>query len=130
MQSRSISGRGGDGLAGDGYHSPASPASDDAPAASAAERATRLEELVVALAQDNVHLQQALDSRIVIEQAKGMLAERFGLPIEDAFELLRRSARSNRMKLRDLAAKVVESRETPAEIAASQNGSAPGGRDS
>ena len=121
MQSRSISGRRRGGLATDGLVS-------TVPAASAApdgERAERLEELVVALAQDNVHLQQALDSRIVIEQAKGMLAERFGLPIEDAFELLRRSARSNRMKLRDLAAKVVESRETPAEIAASQNGSAP-----
>jgi len=122
VQSRSISGRGGDGLAGDGYHSPASPASDDAPAASAAERATRLEELVVALAQDNTHLQRALDSRVVIEQAKGVLAERFGIELPDAFELLRRSARSNRIRLRDLAARVVESRETPAEIAAMLDG--------
>ena len=32
-------------------------------------------------------LQTALDSRVVIEQAKGMLRERIGLPIETAFQL-------------------------------------------
>lgn len=62
-------------------------------------------------------LQEALDSRIAIEQAKGILAERYGLGVEEAFELMRRAARSNRMKLRVLAESVVGSRETPAEIA-------------
>jgi AmiR/NasT family two-component response regulator len=61
-------------------------------------------------------LQEALSSRIVIEQAKGVLAERFGIEIDHAFELLRRGARSHRRKLRDLAAEVVASRETPPEI--------------
>src|SRR3954452_5422550 len=40
-------------------------------------------------------LQAALDSRVVIEQAKGMLRERIGLPIETAFQLLRSGARGN-----------------------------------
>ena len=81
-----------------------------------AGREKRLEDLVVSLAEDNAHLQRALDSRILIEQAKGVLAERFALDVGDAFELLRRSARNNRVRLHDLAARVVESRVTPPEI--------------
>jgi AmiR/NasT family two-component response regulator len=61
-------------------------------------------------------LQQALESRIVIEQAKGILAERFGVGVDEAFDLLRRGARSHQRRLRDLAAEVVASRETPPEI--------------
>ena len=82
----------------------------------ASEREERLAELVVALADENANLQRALDTRVVIEQAKGVLAERFGLDVHEAFQLLRLSARSNRMRLRDLAARVVESRQTPREI--------------
>jgi AmiR/NasT family two-component response regulator len=63
-------------------------------------------------------LQHALESRIVIEQAKGVLAERFDLDVDAAFELLRRGARSHRRRLRDLAAEVVASRDTPPEISA------------
>ena len=84
--------------------------------ASADEREQRLEDLVVALAEANEQLQRALDSRVVIEQAKGILAERFGLEMSDAFELLRRSARNNRMRLRDLATLVVEAEKTPHQI--------------
>ena len=80
------------------------------------EREERLAELVVALADENANLQRALDTRVVIEQAKGVLAERFGLDVHDAFDVLRTTARSNRMRLRDLAARVVESRQTPPEI--------------
>ena len=53
-------------------------------------------------------LQHALDSRIVIEQAKGILSERRGITIEEAFELLRGTARSNRIKVHDLARALVE----------------------
>jgi AmiR/NasT family two-component response regulator len=63
------------------------------------------------------HLQRALDSRIVIEQAKGILAERFGLDVEDSFALLRRASRSNGLRIRVLAEEVVSSRETPTPIA-------------
>jgi ANTAR domain len=80
------------------------------------EREERLAELVVAFADENANLQRALDTRVVIEQAKGVLAERFGLEVHEAFQVLRRAARSNRMRLHDLATRVVESRQTPPEI--------------
>jgi AmiR/NasT family two-component response regulator len=69
-----------------------------------------------ALRSENEQLRGALTSRIAIEQAKGVLAERLAIGPEDAFILLRRSARSSRVKLHDLAAAVVASRETPPEI--------------
>jgi hypothetical protein len=77
----------------------------------------RLIELVGTLARRAAQLQEALDSRIVIEQAKGVLAERFDLSPDEAFAVLRRAARSNRMPLRDLAANLVDSRGTPPELA-------------
>jgi hypothetical protein len=76
----------------------------------------RLIQLVSTLARRAAQLQEALDSRIVIEQAKGVLAERFDLSPDEAFVLLRRAARSNRMPLRLLAAGVVASRETPPQL--------------
>ncbi len=53
------------------------------------------------------HLQRALDSRIVIEQAKGMLAERMGITIDAAFGRLRAHARDNNTPLRAVADAVV-----------------------
>lgn len=82
----------------------------------------RLVELTTILARRCAQLQEALDTRIVIEQAKGVLAERFHLEPDRAFEVLRRSARSNRVPLRDLAARVVSSHRTPWEVAAQLDG--------
>ena len=76
----------------------------------------RLIELTGILARRASQLQQALDSRIVIEQAKGILAERHGIGIEEAFHALRRGARSNRVQLHELAAHVVASPTTPREV--------------
>lgn len=53
------------------------------------------------------NLQRALNTRIVVEQAKGILAERGGLPMEATFTLLRSYARSHNLKLSDLAHRVV-----------------------
>ena len=53
-------------------------------------------------------LQSALNSRIVIEQAKGALARIEGVSVDEAFELLRSRARSNRQRLVDVAAEVLE----------------------
>jgi hypothetical protein len=77
----------------------------------------RLLSVTGAAHERTAQLQSALDSRIVIEQAKGILAERFGLHVDEAFELLRRAARSNGMRIRVLAELVVPSRETPAPVA-------------
>ena len=57
-------------------------------------------------------LQHALDSRIIIEQAKGVLAERRGLDPDAAFDALRSYARSNQLKVHDLAADIVAGRRT------------------
>ena len=52
-------------------------------------------------------LQTALSNRIIIEQAKGVLAERHDLGLDAAFVLLRNTARSRRRRLADLAREVV-----------------------
>ena len=53
------------------------------------------------------HLQRALNSRVVIEQAKGILAERNGSSMSAAFDSLRTYAREKNMKLTDLAQAIV-----------------------
>jgi AmiR/NasT family two-component response regulator len=80
----------------------------------AAERPLR--ELVDRLRIHNAQLERALESRVVIEQAKGVLAERYGLSVDAAFDLLRRAARSNRVSIHELAARVVAERSSPLEI--------------
>jgi GAF domain-containing protein len=52
-------------------------------------------------------LQQALSSRVVIEQAKGVIAQTRSLDMDSAFRLLRDYARSNQLNLRDVAELVV-----------------------
>jgi hypothetical protein len=52
-------------------------------------------------------LQGALDSRIAIEQAKGILAERSNISVDEAFAILRKHARGTGTKMRDVARDVV-----------------------
>ena len=75
-----------------------------------------------ALEIENAQLRAALDSRIVIEQAKGILAERFAVELPGAFLLLHKAARTSRRKLHALAQAVVASPETPHEILAVRDG--------
>jgi transcriptional regulator with GAF, ATPase, and Fis domain len=61
-------------------------------------------------------LQLALNSRVVIEQAKGALARTHGIDVDAAFELLRGYARANNRKLVDLARIVVTEPQTLPEL--------------
>lgn len=55
----------------------------------------------------NEQLSEALNTRIIIEQAKGMVAERKGVDMEAAFVLLRRHARDHNLRLADVGRTVV-----------------------
>jgi GAF domain-containing protein len=52
-------------------------------------------------------LQQALDSRVTIEQAKGILAGHYGISLDAAFDRLRHHARSHNANIRAVADAVV-----------------------
>jgi len=68
------------------------------------------------LRERNRQLQEALVSRIEIEQAKGILAERLGLTTDDAFALLRYAARTARMRIHELARDVRPGERAPRQI--------------
>lgn len=53
-------------------------------------------------------LQGALNSRIVIEQAKGVVAHTHGVPIDEAFALIRTYARSHQLGISHVAARIVD----------------------
>jgi AmiR/NasT family two-component response regulator len=78
----------------------------------------RLLSVTEANLERRAQLQRALDSRVAIEQAKGVIAERYGLGLEEAFEAIRQAARSNRLKLHDLVAEIKPGAETPPALAA------------
>lgn len=65
------------------------------------ERAARSAEMLTE------QLQGALNSRVTIEQAKGVLARTHGISVEAAFELMRSYARHNQFQLSDVAHAVV-----------------------
>jgi AmiR/NasT family two-component response regulator len=66
-------------------------------------------------------LQAALNSRVIIEQAKGKLAERLGVDMDQAFNLLRDRARTSNRRLSDLAEAFVNGTETFTGPAASRS---------
>jgi GAF domain-containing protein len=66
-------------------------------------------------------LQTALNSRVLIEQAKGVLAERLHLDVAEAFAVLRGGARSQNRRLSELARAIVDGSErVPPSATASQ----------
>lgn len=52
-------------------------------------------------------LQTALNSRVIIEQAKGLMAGRHGMTPDEAFEVMRSYARGQRTKIQEIARVVV-----------------------
>jgi GAF domain-containing protein len=63
-------------------------------------------------------LEEALNSRTAVEQAKGVLAERLGVGMDEAFSRLRRFARSRQSRLTDVAHEVVAGTLLPEEVGA------------
>lgn len=82
----------------------------------AATAVGRLLAVTEAAYERRAQLEQALQSRVAIEQAKGILAERYRLDPDVAFDVIRRAARSNRMKLHDLVQRVKPGEPTPDEL--------------
>jgi len=65
----------------------------------------------------NEQLTSALNSRVLIEQAKGMVAERLGLDMEGAFNTLRNHARNHNLKLLAVAQDVIDGALAPGSLA-------------
>jgi transcriptional regulator with GAF, ATPase, and Fis domain len=61
-------------------------------------------------------LQGALNSRVVLEQAKGIVAERRQVGMDEAFALLRSFARDNRTQLSAVASAIINHSLAPAEL--------------
>ncbi len=76
----------------------------------------RLLAVTQATYERRAQLEHALQSRVAIEQAKGVVAERYGLEPEEAFQIIRRAARTHRMKLHDLVREIRPGKEFPAEL--------------
>jgi len=66
----------------------------------------------------NEQLNVALTSRVLIEQAKGVLAERGGVPMSEAFARMRAYARSHNRRLTDVAQATIDNTLDPAVWAA------------
>jgi transcriptional regulator with GAF, ATPase, and Fis domain len=65
-------------------------------------------------------LQRALDSRIVVEQAKGIVGERQRVTMDEAFDMMRKYARSHRRRLSAVASEVVSGELTLADLSGSE----------
>ncbi|WNI16421.1 GAF and ANTAR domain-containing protein [Streptomyces sp. ITFR-21] len=59
---------------------------------------------------ETTQLQNALNTRVVIEQAKGVLAERWNSDVDQAFTALRTYARFHNLRISDLAHAVIDGR--------------------
>ncbi len=73
----------------------------------------------------NIQLNLALNSRVLIEQAKGVVAERNRTDMEQAFSELRTYARYNNLRLVDVARDVIEGKVSVADLVPSRPTAAP-----
>lgn len=69
--------------------------------------------IAVAAAKNIEQLEEAMETRTVIAQACGMMMERFGLDRDRAFALLTRLSSHQNIKLREVAAEIVRTRQLP-----------------
>jgi len=84
-------------------------ADDDAVARILAQHAS----VAVATACQEASLWQAVDARKLIGQAQGILMERFAMDADQAFAVLRRYSQDYNIKLRDVADRLVSTRNLP-----------------
>jgi len=75
------------------------------------ERALREHNLLIE------QLQTALNSRVILEQAKGMLAEYLSVTVDEGFQLLRSYARGHNRKLTQVASAIIDRQLTGADLA-------------
>lgn len=68
---------------------------------------TRLRTERNAAREESDQLRGALTSRVVIEQAKGMIAAHHGIGVDQAFQRLRKHARDHNARIHEIAAQVV-----------------------
>lgn len=61
-------------------------------------------------------LQHALDARVAVEQAKGVVAATLGVPVTESLGVLRRHARDHNRRLTEVATEVVEGRLRPEDL--------------
>jgi AmiR/NasT family two-component response regulator len=106
-------------------------ASDDALVV-AAERVVRSEPTSTATAlkkedpaTELEHMRKAMESRAVIEQAKGIAMERYGLAAETAWSWLVRTSQDSNKKLREVARELVESSSRSRDVLARPGGPMP-----
>jgi ANTAR domain len=65
------------------------------------------------LERELVHRGRILESEVAVEQATGMLAERFAVEVDEALRIMQDAADLSRMRLHVLAQRVLEARTTP-----------------
>jgi GAF domain-containing protein len=69
--------------------------------------------IAVAVAREEASLRQAVDARKLVGQAQGILMERFSVDADRAFAILRRYSQDHNVKLRDVAQRLIDTRELP-----------------
>jgi AmiR/NasT family two-component response regulator len=62
----------------------------------------------VALEEEVTGLEERLETRKLVDRAKGILMDRYGMKEADAFRFLQKAAMDGRLRLRDVAGRVVE----------------------
>lgn len=80
----------------------------------------------LAFANQTSQLNAALHTRQAIGAAQGMLMQRYGLTLDQAFEVLRRYSTENNIKLRDLAQRLIAAGPITTDLAPVINGAPPG----
>jgi GAF domain-containing protein len=69
--------------------------------------------VALAASQNAEHLEVAIKNRTIIGRAEGILMERFDIPPDQAFAVLRRVSQHRNVKLNRVAEELVRTRETP-----------------